>query len=94
MVFEVAGTMLGSLIQGLAITAFVGSANTCENGGVRTYDIRQERAYRYGSFTIAVITFICGLITFFGVKEQKGNQYSILSGTIVTRLPGNMALKE
>ena len=73
MCFEVAGTLLGSLIQGIAIALSGHSSNTaCIQGGTRTYDDALEGAYRYGALTVAVVAILAGLVPFFGVKEQRG----------------------
>ena len=73
MCFEVAGTMLGSLVQGMAIALSRGNSNTaCIQGGARTYDDTMEGAYRYGALTVAVVAVLAGLVPFFGVKEQRG----------------------
>ena len=73
MCFEVAGTLLGSLIQGIAIALSGHNSNTaCIQGGTRTYDDALEGAYRYGALTVAVVAILAGLVPFFGVKEQRG----------------------
>jgi Na+/melibiose symporter-like transporter len=78
MCFEVFGTFLGSLIQGMSLVIFQApSLDSCAGDGSseRTYSVSLERGYRYGALTISVIVVLCGLITFFGVKEQKEHQH-------------------
>ena len=66
--------MLGSLIQGMAIALSQdkSSSECIQDGGTRSYDPIMEGAYRYGAITVAVVAVVAGLVSFFGVKEQKG----------------------
>ena len=74
MCFEVAGTLLGSLIQGMAIALSRHNSDpACVQGGTRTYDDALEGAYRYGALAVAVVAVLAGFIPFFGVKEQRGS---------------------
>ena len=75
MCFEVLGTLLGSVIQGMSLVIFGGpSLDSCtdDGGSSRMFNLYLERGYRYGALVIAALAFVSGLITFFGVKEQKG----------------------
>ena len=69
MCFEVAGTLLGILVYTLYYSLLpdkrAGDCREEPNSGVR-------RAYRYHALTLGVLIVIFIVITFLGVREQKG----------------------
>jgi Na+/melibiose symporter-like transporter len=71
-IFELLGTLAGIIAYTISFAIFVGdSTNNCADGRLKDY--HKENAFRYHAVAVAVIIIISLLITFFSVKEQKGD---------------------
>ena len=78
MCFEVFGTLLGILVFTVYYTGFVqNKENGCDEGE-RLPDIQKRRAYLYHGLTVGVLLLVFIVITFFGVREQKGDLYYVI----------------
>ena len=76
MCFEVAGTLLGILIYTVFYLGFVSTTDSEECvSGERVPEPLKRAAYRYHGLTVGVLIFLCILVTFLGIKEQKGALY-------------------
>ena len=94
MCFEVAGTLLGILVYTLYYSLLADKRTGDCTEAVAEPNTGVRRAYRYHALTLGVLIVIFIVITFLGVKEQKGEGREegmldciIMKMTLLTALP-------